>query len=139
MSKLSATQDENKKVHLVLKAGESAISSLKCQVSKLQAVGSLIRNQMLQEDFICKLQQGNQEKGMLLSKLHESQMSQQKVKGLPKELKNMNRHNGVVQKSRDTGQAQLVSDFCTTAPVTEGDQGVLHSVMSGGEPAGGKA
>ena len=105
-SKQLATQDENKKLHLELETAESTISSLECQVSELQAVDSLSRNQKLQEDFIRKLQQGNQEeKDMLLSKLHESQKeaqtSQQEVKRLRVELKNVrNQYDGaVVQKS----------------------------------------
>ncbi|XP_045113462.1 centrosomal protein of 152 kDa-like [Portunus trituberculatus] len=114
-SKLSATQDENKKLHLQLETAESTISSLECQVSELQAVDSLSRNQKLQEEFIRKLQQGNQEeKDLLLSKLHESEKeahtSQQEVKRLREELKNMrNLYDGaVVQKSETVAKLNVM-------------------------------
>ncbi|XP_063864465.1 LOW QUALITY PROTEIN: centrosomal protein of 152 kDa-like [Scylla paramamosain] len=113
-SKLSATQDENKRLHLQLETAESTISGLECQVSELQAVDCLSRNQKLQEDFICKLQQGNQEeKDLLLSKLHESQKeaqtSQQEVKRLREELKNMrNLYDGaMVQKSETVAKLNV--------------------------------
>ncbi|XP_050722604.1 myosin heavy chain, skeletal muscle-like [Eriocheir sinensis] len=113
-SKLLAQQDENKKLHLELETAESTISSLECQVSELKAMDSLSRNQKLQEEFIQKLQQGNQEnKDMLLSKLHESQkeaqVSQQEVKRLREELRNVrNMYDGaVVQKTETVAKLNL--------------------------------
>lgn len=107
-TKLSAEQDENKKLHLELETAESTISSLECQVSELKAVDSLSRNQKLQEEFVQKLQQGNQEdKSMLLSKLQESQKeaqaSQQEVKRLREELRNIrNMYDGEVMQKTET-------------------------------------
>lgn len=107
-SKFSAQQEENKKLHLELETAESTISSLECQVSELKAVDSLSKNQKLQEEFIQKLQQGNQEdKDMLLSKLQESQKeaqaSQHEIKRLREELRNIrSMYDGAVMQKTET-------------------------------------
>ena len=99
-------EDENKRIKSELEVSKSVVATLECQISELKAVDSLARNQKLNENFVKKLRQGNQDaKDLLMSKIRDLQNDadayQDENKKLREELKSLRKNHDdlLVQKT----------------------------------------